>query len=339
MDGGGCSSVHPNPKFYRQQGTELVNHCEFVKELMDYLECVFSRKGNVSRIFDVCKAFYRSEKQDQSLIEFFMAYKKIIHVEFNMLMPFSSNVKVQQSQREQMAVMGFLAALPSEYDSAKAQILSSSEISSLQETFSRILRTEVSSSSSPTLVFAQTSSTLIGQTIESKRQRNRNSCPSDNTKGPGSRGVVCYYYCILLPPITKGEVDDLLVYTIASPVTPPVPAPVKPTPPIPAPVKPPITQVYTRRQNPLVSSPPPTASTLDPVPNDDLSIALRKGRRQCVHPISSFCTYNQLSSQSYSFIASLDSISLPNTFQEALSHPGCRNAMIEEMDALNGIGP
>ena len=42
----------------------LVNHYEFVKELMDYLElCVFW-KGNVSRIFDVCKAFYRSKKQD-----------------------------------------------------------------------------------------------------------------------------------------------------------------------------------------------------------------------------------------------------------------------------------
>ena len=31
----------------------LVNHCEFVKEIMDYLEFVFSRKGNVSRIFCV----------------------------------------------------------------------------------------------------------------------------------------------------------------------------------------------------------------------------------------------------------------------------------------------
>ena len=29
---------------------------------------------------------------------------------------------------------------------------------------------------------------------------------------------------------------------------------------------------------------------------------------------------------------------MPNTFQEALSHPGWRNAMIEEMDALNGNG-
>ena len=40
----------------------LVNHSEFVKELMDYLKFVFYGKGNVSRIFDVCKAFYRLEK-------------------------------------------------------------------------------------------------------------------------------------------------------------------------------------------------------------------------------------------------------------------------------------
>ena len=45
----------------------LINHCEFVKELMDYLEFVFFGKGNVCLIFDVCKAFYRLEKQDQSL--------------------------------------------------------------------------------------------------------------------------------------------------------------------------------------------------------------------------------------------------------------------------------
>ena len=92
-----------------------------------------------------------------------------------------------------MAVMGFLATLPSEYDLAKAQILSSPEISSIQETFSRILRPEVSCSSSPTLVSARTSSALIGQTIESERQRNRNSGLSDNTRGPSSGGVVCYY--------------------------------------------------------------------------------------------------------------------------------------------------
>ena len=73
--------------------------------------------------------------------------------------------------------------------------MSSPEISSLQETFSRIFRTEVSFSSvsSPILVSAKTSRALVGQTIESEKQQNRNSGPGGNTRGLGSGGVVCYY--------------------------------------------------------------------------------------------------------------------------------------------------
>ena len=39
---------------------------------MDYLGFVYSRKGNISHNFDVCRAFYCSKKQDRSLIEFFL---------------------------------------------------------------------------------------------------------------------------------------------------------------------------------------------------------------------------------------------------------------------------
>ena len=78
-----------------------------------------------------------------------------------------------------------------------------------------------------------------------------------------------------LPSIVKrqGEEEDLLVYTLASPIVFPEPASV------PAQVKPAITKVYTQRQHPPVSSPPPAASTLNPVLSDDLPIALRKGKR------------------------------------------------------------
>ena len=119
----------------------------------------------------------------------------------------------------------------------------------------------------------------------------------------------------------QGEDDDFLVYTLAS-LAPAF---------VPHLTKPPITQVYSRRQNSLVLSPTLAALTLDPVSSDDLPIALRKGKLLCVHLISSFCSYNHLSSHSYSFIASLDSISLHNTVHEALSHPGWRSAMVEEM--------
>ena len=106
----------------------LINHCDFVKELMDYLEFLYSGKGNVSRIFEVCKAFHRPEKQDKSLTAP-MEFKKN-YEELNMLLPFSADIKVQQTQRDQMAIMSFLASLPSELDAAKSQILSSPEISS-----------------------------------------------------------------------------------------------------------------------------------------------------------------------------------------------------------------
>ena len=83
---------------------------------MEYLEFVYFGKGNISRIFDVCRAFYRTEKQDRFLTELFMDYKKT----YEELLPFSLDVKVQQAQREKMVVMGFLSALPLEYDSIKA---------------------------------------------------------------------------------------------------------------------------------------------------------------------------------------------------------------------------
>ena len=129
-----------------------------------------------------------------------------------------------------------------------------------------------------------------------------------------------------LDPIhtSQREDDDLLVYTLASPALASVP-------PL---TKPPITQVYARCFHPQVSSPIPTASTSNLVLSDDLPIALRKGKRQCTYQISSFCSYNHLSSHSCSSIASLDFISLPNKVYEALAHPGWRSAMIEEIDAL-----
>ena len=66
--------------------------------------------------------------------------------------------------------MGFLAALPSKYDSVKAQILSNLEISSFQEIFSRILRTKTSSSTPPFVQYIG-SSALVGQYIgESEKQ-------------------------------------------------------------------------------------------------------------------------------------------------------------------------
>ena len=66
------------------------------------------------------------------------------------------------------------------------------------------------------------------------------------------------HFPISLPVTSQEEDDDLLMYIVSSP------APSAPTP-TPVPVKPSITQVYSRHQNPPVSSPTPTALSSDPV--------------------------------------------------------------------------
>jgi hypothetical protein len=84
----------------------LVYHCELVKELMDYLGFLYSGKGNISHMYEVCKDFYRVEKEAKSLTAYFMDFKRT-YEELNMLLPFSTDIKEQQYQREKMAIMSF----------------------------------------------------------------------------------------------------------------------------------------------------------------------------------------------------------------------------------------
>jgi hypothetical protein len=102
------------------------------------------------------------------------------------------------------------------------------------------------------------------------------------------------------------------------------------------PIKPVITQVYSRRPPPDNSRPPPAPTSTDP--SLDLSIVVRKGKRQCTHPISSFASYIHLFPSLRYFITSLDYVSVPKTLVEALSHPGWQAAMEEEMRALDDNG-
>jgi hypothetical protein len=108
--------------------------------------------------------------------------------------------------------------------------------------------------------------------------------------------------------------------------------------------RPPITQVYVRRP----SATAPTVATTDPAsvptpsplasadPTLDLPIAQRKGTRSCTsHPISHFVSYDHLSPSFRAFSVSLSSLVVPKSYQEALSHPGWRSAMEEEMRALS----
>ncbi|KAJ7959762.1 Retrovirus-related Pol polyprotein from transposon TNT 1-94 [Quillaja saponaria] len=102
------------------------------------------------------------------------------------------------------------------------------------------------------------------------------------------------------------------------------------------------------------SSPLPDlpADTVD-VPNDSPSVPtpsrasdpvsppiLRRGTRSTrnPYPIYTFLSYHCLSSPYYAFVSSLSSISVPKSTSDALAHPGWRQAMINEMNALHTNG-
>ncbi|KAG8661786.1 hypothetical protein MANES_01G039012v8 [Manihot esculenta] len=96
-----------------------------------------------------------------------------------------------------MAVMSFLAGLPPEFETAKSQILSDSEISSLHDVFTRVLRTESPIPSHPT-------SALVSRN-DSGRHNNRGGQRGGFNAGKRSQhsgeigptsdsgGIICYY--------------------------------------------------------------------------------------------------------------------------------------------------
>ena len=110
-------------------------------------------------------------------------------------------------------------------------------------------------------------------------------------------------------------------------------------------------QVYHRRhcaavtlpsaEAPADSLPLPSASPTPARPvADNLPIALRKGNRSTSnpHPIYNFLSYHRLSSPYFAFVSTISSVSLHKNTNEALSHPGWRQTMVDEMAALHSTG-
>ena len=81
---------------------------------------------------------------------------------------------------------------------------------------------------------------------------------------------------------------------------------------------------------------PSSPSTSSHHSDSDWSIAIRKGIRSThnPHPIYNFLSYHCLSPSYASFVFSLSSLTILSNVHVALDHPGWRQAMIDEMQAL-----
>ena len=73
-----------------------------------------------------------------------------------------------------------------------------------------------------------------------------------------------------------------------------------------------------------------------PKPSNYLLIALHKGKRLTAnpHPVYKFLSCHRLSPSYFAFVSALSFVSIPKRVHEALSHQGWKQAMIDEMVAL-----
>ena len=83
------------------------------------------------------------------------------------------------------------------------------------------------------------------------------------------------------------------------------------------------------------SSPSPVSKL-----SNDLPIAIRKGTRSTSnpHPVYNFLSFRHLSLPYFAFVSTLSSVSTPKSTSEALTHPGLKQAMTKEIDALYSNG-
>ena len=113
------SRPHDNTWLYLQiknsieRDVGLVDHCDFVKELLEFLDFLYSRKEQVHQMFDVYIQFFRAAQKVEFITSYFMWLKwlKKTVAELALLLPFSSDVKVKKIQREKMTVTRFLNGL------------------------------------------------------------------------------------------------------------------------------------------------------------------------------------------------------------------------------------
>lgn len=168
----------------------MINHCENVKALMDYLEFLYQEKWKNFHIYEVFDRFRSTKQNDQSLLVYFMHFNKI-YEELKVLFPLSSDIKVQQTQREQMIVMNFLAGLDPQYDIAKSHILSSTKLPSLNEVFARLRHIDVNAFVTPS------PGALINKKNEYENGRpfswNNNRTKGTSNRDRGPKVVVCYH--------------------------------------------------------------------------------------------------------------------------------------------------
>ncbi|EOY32426.1 Cysteine-rich RLK (RECEPTOR-like protein kinase) 8 [Theobroma cacao] len=266
-------------------------------------------------------------------MDYYCDYKRATE-NFYTAMPLSTDVARMKKQHERLFVFSWLFGLDSEYDVIRCQLLANKDVSSLFDVVTIALSATkesvfTTSNVSDRFVLVSQATSEFGSGYRGGsgggRHKFRGNCDGKGTGGCGAvflinhmpfsilQGQTPYYILSsdqsLFPiPPKKGyhcyslELGKNLVSR----------------------------DVTFFEHSPFFAGPTPFVSETKSA-HDFL---IYTGKCHCTHSISSFVSYGHLSHSSRSFVASLDSVSLPKTLMEALSHNGRRTAMEEEMLAL-----
>ena len=69
----------------------MVDHCNSVKELLEFLAFLYSGEEQVHRIFEVCMQFFHAEQKVEYMTNYFMRLERIV-AKLTLLLPFSPYV-------------------------------------------------------------------------------------------------------------------------------------------------------------------------------------------------------------------------------------------------------
>ena len=119
------------------QVADMCGHLGTCKDIWEYAQLLFS--SDLTRMYDLSSQYFQLQQNNSSVTDYFASFKRLVE-ELNSVLPITTDAKTQQEQREQMAVMKFLASLKSYFEPLRSQILGSASLPSLAETYQRVLR-------------------------------------------------------------------------------------------------------------------------------------------------------------------------------------------------------
>jgi len=113
---------------------DLVLHCLTVKELWAFLADLYGGRSDVNRAYDVIQELFRKKQDGKHMDDHYGEFNRLAE-ELRQIFPITGDIKQMQNQWNRLMVLTYLGTLDPAYSSARPQIMGSSAVSSLAETY------------------------------------------------------------------------------------------------------------------------------------------------------------------------------------------------------------